>query len=124
MVTWGLPQDCEHAATLEAVGALLPPPPPGARGPFALSEPGGVKSAMEEAGLTPVGSGEVDCPFRYPDAETAWRAIGSAGPVVMTIRIAGEERVREAVLTSLAPYKTDGDGYRQENKFRYVISIA
>ena len=37
MVTWGMPQDCEHATTLKAIGALLPPPPPGAGGPFALS---------------------------------------------------------------------------------------
>lgn len=78
---------------------------------------------MEEAGLTPVGSGEVDCPFKYPDTETAWRAISSVGPVVMAIRMAGEEQVRQAVLDSLASYRTNGD-YRQENKFRYVIAAA
>ena len=40
MLVWGRAQDCDAAATLAAVGKCLPPPPPGAGGPFALSEPG------------------------------------------------------------------------------------
>ncbi|GAC1348588.1 MAG: class I SAM-dependent methyltransferase [Ktedonobacteraceae bacterium] len=124
MVAWGRAQDCEHAATLAAVGACLPPPPPGAEGPFALSEPGRIEALMEQAGLTPVESGEVPCPFEYPDDETAWRAIGSAGPVVRAIRFAGEAKVKQAVLDSLLPYKTNSGGYRQKNTFRYVIASA
>ena len=42
----------------------------------------------------------------------------------MAVRMAGEERVRQAILDSLAPYKTEGGGYRQENKFRYVIATT
>jgi hypothetical protein len=40
----GPPEDCEAAAYLGALGALLPPPPPGAPGPFALSQPGALAS--------------------------------------------------------------------------------
>ncbi len=35
---WGNKEECEAATYLKAVGSLLPPPPPGAPGPFALSE--------------------------------------------------------------------------------------
>jgi SAM-dependent methyltransferase len=126
MVVWGQARDCEHAATLAAVAALLPPAPPGseAAGPFALSEPGKVEALMSQAGLTPQESGEVACPFEYSDDETAWRAISSAGPLVMAIRHAGEEKVKEAVLASLQPYRTNSGGYRQRNMFRYVIARA
>lgn len=124
MAIWGRLQDCEHAVTLKAVGSLLPPPPPGAGGPFALSDPGKVEALMEQAGLQPIDSGEVDCPFEYPDAETAWRAVSSAGPVIRAIRHAGEERTKQAIIDSLAPYKTHTGGYLQENKFRFVIATA
>ena len=30
IATWGLPEDCEAAGHLKALGALMPPPPPGA----------------------------------------------------------------------------------------------
>jgi SAM-dependent methyltransferase len=124
MLIWGRAQDCQHAATLAAVGSCLPPPPPGAGGPFALSEPGLVESLMEQAGLTPTEQGEVACPFLYPDEEVAWKAISAAGPVVRAVGHAGEAKVRQAVLASLVPYRTSSGGYRQENIFRYVIATA
>jgi SAM-dependent methyltransferase len=54
IATWGRPDDCEAAAHLGALGALLPPPPPGAPGPFALSRPGALASLARAAGLQPV----------------------------------------------------------------------
>lgn len=124
MVAWGKPEDCEFTATLAAVMACLPPPPPGARGPFALSEPGKMEAVMEQAGLTPGTSGDVSCPFEYPDDETAWETISSSGPLVAAIRSAGEETIKRAVLTSLVPFKKPNGGYRQENLFHYVIATA
>lgn len=35
---WGNKEDCENFTYLKAIGSLLPPPPPGTGGPFALSE--------------------------------------------------------------------------------------
>lgn len=124
MVTWGRAEDCEHAVTLAAVMALLPPPPPGAEGPFALSVPGRMEALLEQAGLTPVGSGDIDVPMEYPDAETAWRGMSSSGPLVRAIRYAGEAAVKQAIFESLEPYKTANGGYRQQNTFRYAIATA
>jgi SAM-dependent methyltransferase len=124
MLIWGRAQDCQHAATLAAVGGCLPPPPPGACGPFALPEPDLGESLTEQAGLTPTEQGEVVCPFVYPDEEVAWKAISSAGPVVRAVGHAGEATVRQAVFASLVPYWTRSGGYRQENLFRYVIATA
>src|SRR5205823_3252323 len=40
VVTWGTADQCEMRVLLGAIGSLLPPPPPGAGGPFALAAPG------------------------------------------------------------------------------------
>ena len=122
MALWGRPADCQHAATLKAVGSCLPAPPAGAAGPFALSEPGLIEDMMARAGLQPLTSSEVDCPFSYSNLEAAWRALASSGPVVRAVRHAGEEKVKAAVLESLAPFRNAQGAVRQANKFRYVIA--
>lgn len=124
MVAWGRQEDCEFATTLKAVLACLPPPPQGTKGTFALSEPGKMEAILEQAGLLPCASGDVSCPFEYPDDETAWKTISSSGPLVAAVRTAGEETIKQAVLTSLVPFKIPGGGYRQENIIRYVIAKA
>ena len=48
----------------------------------------------------------------------------SAGPAVKAIQTSGEPRVREAVVTALAPFKREGGGYRMENEFRVLIATA
>lgn len=124
LLFWGKPEDCETDATLKAVGSLLPPPPPGAPAPLALSQPGVAEDLIAGAGLTLQETGEVDCPFEYPDDDVALKALCSAGPVVRAIRAVGEEQVYEVVLRSMAPYKRSDGSYRQRNKFRYFIAAA
>jgi SAM-dependent methyltransferase len=124
MGAWGRMEDCEFATTLKAVMACLPPPPPGTRGTFALSEPGKMEALMEQARLTICVSGDVSCPFMYPDDETAWKTINSSGPLAAAVRAAGEGTIKQAVLASLVPFKTPDGGYRQENLIHYVIATA
>ncbi|MEP7247918.1 MAG: class I SAM-dependent methyltransferase, partial [Gammaproteobacteria bacterium] len=89
-MVWGRQEDCEAAVYLKAVGSLLPPPPPGAPGPFALSQDGALESLMKEAGLNPKGAFDVNTPWQYPNLETALRGMLSAGPAVRAIRHSGE----------------------------------
>jgi SAM-dependent methyltransferase len=124
MVTWGRPEDCEHAAVLAAIRALLPPGLTGTSSPFALSEPGRLEALLERAGLRADDSGEIASTFVWQDSETAWKAIGAAGPTVMAVRYAGEEKVRQAVLDSLLSFRMGDGGYREENTYRYMIATA
>jgi SAM-dependent methyltransferase len=124
MAVWGRAEDCETVAVVAALGKLLPPPPAGAPGPFALSAPGRVEGLLQQAGLAPLSSGEVDCPFEFPDLETAVRGHMSAGPAAAAIRQAGAEAVAQAIAESLAPFRTGDGGYRQRNRFRYVMAAA
>lgn len=65
IATWGRPEDCEAAEHLKALGALMPPPTPGAPGPFALSDEHKLRGLATEVGLTPVAAVDVDCPWIY-----------------------------------------------------------
>jgi SAM-dependent methyltransferase len=118
--TWGAPDDCEARHILKAVVEALPSPPPG-EGPFALSAPGALESLVERAGLTVIGSGEVDCPMEYPELEIAWRAWRSSGPLQGAIRAVGEEKIKTAVLKAIEPNTNEGK-VRLENRFRYVTA--
>ncbi len=122
MAVLGRQQDCDIAALMPALGKFLPPPPPGAPGPFALSAPGRVEALLEQAGLSPLTSGEVDCPFEFPDLETAVHGNMSTGPAAVAIRQAGVEAVQQAIAEALAPFRTSEGGYRMRNRMRYVIA--
>ncbi len=124
MAVWGKPSDCQAGAYLVAIGKLLPPPPPGVPGPFALSEEGALEALARRAGLTPIEVNDVDCPWVYRDSRTAFRGLLSAGPAVKAMQVSGQERVREAVADALKPFKTASGGYRLDNKFRYLIARA
>jgi SAM-dependent methyltransferase len=75
MAVWGRAEDCETVATISALGKLLPPPPPGAPGPFALSAPGRVEGLLQQAGLAPLARGEVWPAARWtaPSSSPTWR---------------------------------------------------
>lgn len=124
IATWGPYEACESSGHLKALAALLPPPPPGAPGPFALTDEVRAKALIQEAGLTPVAMADVDCPWVYPSLEIALRAMLSAGPAEKAIRASSLERARDAVASSIAPFRTASGGYRMNNKFRYLIARA
>ncbi len=71
-------EDCEAVTYLKALGSLLPPPPPGAPGPFALTENHLLETILEEIGLKILDSTDVDCIWDYPDIETAIKGLLSS----------------------------------------------
>lgn len=121
-VVWGDPAHCESVGYVRALGALLPPPPPGTPGPFALSEDGALAGLLADAGLQPVAEGDVDTVWGYTDLETALRACLSAGPATRAISVAGEDLVREAVAAELEPFRASDGRVRVENRWRYVVA--
>jgi SAM-dependent methyltransferase len=122
VAVWGRPEECESAATVNAISRLVPDPRLGVRGPFALSVTGVVEAALTQAGLRPRGNGAVACPYTYPNlgaAVAGWLATGTAARAIQHI---GGEAVRQAIIDSLPPYRTPDASYRQHNIFRYVIA--
>jgi hypothetical protein len=102
----------------------MPPPPPGAPGPFALSTGDALESLLAQAGLRSVTVADVPAPWEYDDDEIAMRGLISSGPVVKAIQHAGEDAVRAAIVAGIADRHREGGGYRLENTFRYAMGTV
>jgi ubiquinone/menaquinone biosynthesis C-methylase UbiE len=124
VLSWGDPERCETRTVLAAIGSILPPPPPGAGGPFALAAPGKLEDLLAQAGLTPAGSGEVRQRFSYPDLQMAVRAQLSSGPARRAIEHAGADAATAAITEAYAGNRQADGSYAQRNVFRYVIGSA
>lgn len=119
---WGRAERCDLTAMLAVVGPLLPSPPPSGPDGRALSEPGVLEGLATAAGLTPVETGDVVFHFVYPDEETMLATQLSAGLVALASRLAGEETVRAAIVSALAPFRAADGSYRLENEWHYLIA--
>lgn len=119
---WGNKEDCEAATYLKAVGSLLPPPPPGAPGPFALTENHLLENIMEEASFKILNNTDVPSVWDYPDMETALRGLLSVGPAAKAIENSGYAKVHETVLAAVQPYVQSNEHIVYKNKFRVVIA--
>jgi SAM-dependent methyltransferase len=124
IATWGRPEETQAAAVLAALRPLLPAPPPGAPGPFALSDEAALRKLATEAGLTPVEVVDIDCPFVYPDLSTALRGLSASGVAVKAVELSGDEAVTRANTEMLVPFKRPDGGYRIENKFRFLLATV
>lgn len=124
IAVFGKPEESESTAYIKAMGTLLPPPPPGAPGPFALSADGALEELAVKSGLTPSAVKTVECPWVYPNENTALRGLLSSGPAIRAIEEKGEDMVRGLILQVIAPFKTKSGGYYLTNNFRYLVATV
>jgi len=124
MAVFGKREENESAVYIAALGSLLPAPPAGSPGPYALSADGALEALAMEAGMTPGMVETVNCPWVYPDEKTALRGLLSSGPAIRAIQERGEDVVRDVVLNAIAPFKTSAGGYFLKNNYRYLIAKA
>lgn len=122
VMIWGNKEDCEAVTYLKAVGSLLPPPPAGAPGPFALTENHLLEHILEDIGLRILDSNDVDSIWDYPNVETAMKGLLSAGPASKAIENAGYDEAYSTLHTALKPYIKSNGHIVYRNKFRVVIS--
>ncbi|MFD2933388.1 class I SAM-dependent methyltransferase [Spirosoma flavum] len=118
---WGKAQECQAAVYLKALGSLMPPPPPGTPGPFALSEDGALEDLVTQAGFKVGQKTSVSSPFVYSDLSSALKGLLSAGPARKAILNSSLEQATEAVTTAIAPFRTNLGGYKLENEFYYLV---
>jgi ubiquinone/menaquinone biosynthesis C-methylase UbiE len=124
VVTWGKPEGMPAASLVMALRPLLPPPPPGAPGPFALSDEPTLRAFAARAGLGAFEMIDVHSPWHYPDLATALRALGSSGVAARAIEQSGEEALDRAHREALAPFRQPDASYRVEATFRCLFARA
>lgn len=122
VLTWGDPEGMEAAATVAAMKPLLPAPPPGAPGPFALSDETRLRAFAEAGGLTPLEMHDIDTPWHYPDAATALRGFASAGVAAKAMEHAGEEAFNDAMRAVIAQFVQPDGSVRIAARFRYLVA--
>lgn len=121
---FGRPERCESTPVFGALGELVPPDGESTEESPSLAQEGVLEQLAVQAGLTPKEAGYVNVPEEYPDLETMLRGYLAAGPMVRVIRAVGEDAVREALTTALAPLRNAKGGYRLEDEIRYLIALA
>jgi SAM-dependent methyltransferase len=97
---------------LDSVSAQLghPVPPPGIPGPFALSDPEGLRRLLVDAGLEDVGVREFPVPLRVPSFGEWWaRTTALAGPlarVLASLSAEAGEAIRTRAREAVRAYET------------------
>ncbi len=122
VMVWGPPEKTPAAALLRALGPLLPPAPPGAPGPFALSDETALRTFAENGGLKPVEVFDVDAPFEYPDEATALKGLGAGAPAIRAMEHSGEAAVVDAHRKALAPFRRADGSYKIGATFRCLLA--
>lgn len=122
MGIWGKEEDCDAGTVLKAVGSLLPPPPPGTPGPFALSEDGKVEAICQSVGLKVIEKHTVSCPWQFTGVTDLHAGFMCTGPCVKAAQIVGEEKVKQAIVESSEPFKLVDDFYYMRNRFTLFIT--
>jgi ubiquinone/menaquinone biosynthesis C-methylase UbiE len=124
VVTWGKPEGMEAASLVAALKPLLPPPPPGAPGPFALSDETALRSFAAAAALEPLDVFDVDSPWHYADLPTALRGLRSSGVAARAIENSSAQAVDEVHTKALMPFRQPDGSYKIGATFRCLVTRA
>ena len=123
LMTWGPPDGMPAASIVAALRPLMPPPPPGAPGPFALSGESTLRDLVTANGMKAEIIEDVHTAFAYPDLQTGIRALNSSGVAERVSRHAGIEAVEAAHRRALAPFLgAAGERISIPAVFRYIVA--
>lgn len=122
IATWGDPDGMEAAGVVAALKPLLPPPPPGAPGPFALSDDAVLRKFVQAGGLEAYDVFDVDSPWSYPDQSAAIAGLASSGVAAKAIGVVGSDAVDRAHLAAIAPFSRPDGSVRIGATFKVVLA--
>ena len=119
---WDKPEASEATNVLKAISTLLPPPPPGTPGPFALSEDGKIESVFQSLGLKLAFKTKVGCPILYYSLQDGIKSFLSTGPAAAAMNHANEKMVQQTIARALQSYRLTEDMYHLQNSFLLFIA--
>jgi SAM-dependent methyltransferase len=119
---WDKPEMSDATEVLKSIGALLPPPPPGTPGPFALSEDGRIENSFKSVGLKLIFKERVACPFLYAGVDDGIKSFMGTGPAAAAINNSSQQTVEAAIEKALQPYKLADELVFLQNHFLLFIA--
>lgn len=119
---WDKAEASDASNVLKAIGTLLPPPPPGTPGPFALSEDGKMEKIIESIGLKLVYKSKTSCPFLYYSLNDGVKSFMGTGPAAAAMNYASKKHVEQTIADALQPYHLTEDFYHLQNSFLLFIT--
>jgi len=119
---WDKPEHSEATNILKAIGSLMPPPPPGTPGPFALSQDGVMERVIEKIDMKLVYQTKIGCPILYYSLSDGIKSFMSTGPAAAACNHNEVIAVKEVIAKALQPFRLAGDMYHLQNQFRVFIA--
>ena len=119
---WDKPEMSDATDVLKSIGALLPPPPPGTPGPFALSEEGKVENSCDSIGLKVIYKTRVACPILYASLADGVKSFMGTGPAAAAVNNSNQQIVEEVVAKALQPFRVADEFYFLQNHFLVFIA--
>lgn len=122
IMTWGEPAGMEAASLVTVLKPLLPPAPPGAPGPFALSNEDALRAFAVAGGLTPGKVFDVETHWSYRSESEALRGLGASGVAIRAIEHSGADALIATYHTALAPFRQPDGSFRIGARFRCLVA--
>jgi len=119
---WDKPEHSEATNILKAIGSLLPPPPPGTPGPFALSQDGVMEGILDKVGVRLIYKTIVACPILYYSLSDGIKSWMSTGPAAAACNHNDAIIVEETIAKALQPFGVGEDMYHLQNQFLVFIA--
>lgn len=121
LAIWAKPELSDATTVLKQLGTLLPPPPPGTPGPFALSEDGVMEKNLENLGLQLEFKETVACPFLYADLSDGVKSFLGTGPAAAALNKNDTKVVEQNLSNSLKAFHVaDGFHFLMNNFLLFI----
>lgn len=122
LAIWDKPEMSDGTQVLKAIGSLLPPPPAGTPGPFALSEEGVMEEKLQKHGLKLAYKTAVACPFLYASLADGVKSFMGTGPAAIAMNSHSKELVESTIAKALQPFNVTDDFHFLQNSFLVFIA--
>lgn len=118
---WDEAPKSDASFVFASLAKLLPPPPPDAPGPWALSAEGKIEAIAKELNLTLLHKEIVACPWMYTSLEDTYKAFMCTGPAVKAAETLGTEKVKEVIRQNAEPFRLTDEIYFMNNHFKFFL---
>jgi SAM-dependent methyltransferase len=121
---WGPHEHNDLEAMKLIARPFMPPRPVDAPPEPDYSQPGVLEGIAAKAGLDPESAFDTTWSYEFADADTVGRALVAPAGIAVLAGPDGEQRLKDAIVDGLAPYRGADGSYRLRNTFHSLIARA